>query len=92
MRISSIQNTNYYAKTNVTNTIKKDCSNSNFTSRQNLQLLPNFGYGKDLITRKQPVFTGNITKAATELVQQIPIEIGSFISRFKAGRHYCNWK
>lgn len=74
MRISSIQNTNYYAKTNVTNTIKKDCSNSNFTSRQDLQLLPNFGYGKDLITRKQPVFTGNITKAATELVQQIPIE------------------
>lgn len=74
MRITNIQSANYYAKTNVTNTIKKDNSQSNSVLHQEMRDLPNFGYGKDLINKKQPIFTGTISKAAIELAQQLPFE------------------
>lgn len=74
MRISSIQSVNYYAKTNVTNTIKKDNQNSNSVLHNNMTSLPNYGYGKDLISKKQVLFTGSISKAAVELAQQLPFE------------------
>lgn len=74
MRIASIQSVNYYPKTNVTNTIKNDNNMSVSVLRGGMQTLPNYGYGRDLVNRKQPVFTSSISKAAVELAQQLPFE------------------
>ena len=74
MRIASIQSVNYYPKTNVTNTIKNDNNMSVSVLRGGMQTLPNYGYGRDLVNRKQPAFTSSISKAAVELAQQLPFE------------------
>lgn len=76
MRISEIQGVNYYSKLSKPDNKTNNKNNMNVVSKPETSLLPNYSYGKDLINtnKKQTVFTGNISKTAIELAQQLPLE------------------
>lgn len=76
MRISKIQGVDYSPKQNDVNQKVNTNKNINMISKPEMSLLPSHSYGRDLvnINKKQPVFTGNISKTAIELAQQLPLE------------------
>jgi ATP-dependent 26S proteasome regulatory subunit len=71
MKITPINNISQDVKFSRKNSIK----NSSMMSmpQSNMQVLPNYGYGKDLISKKIS-FTGSITKNALDFALLIPVE------------------
>lgn len=76
MRITKINyGENFYQK-DLSNTKNNELNNRNSAFQTQMVTMPNFGYGKDLVNRKQINFTGSgeIRKAAETLLQQFPLE------------------
>lgn len=77
MRISSIDSVNkqVYNKQLVSN--RQGISSANSSGNPNMQSLPSYSYGRDLVNRKQVSFTSapnDVRKTAITLLNQFPLE------------------
>lgn len=76
MRITKINYGERIYQRDLNNTKNNELSNKNSTVQNQMVTLPNYGYGRDLVNKKQINFTGanDIRKAAETLLQQFPLE------------------
>jgi ATP-dependent 26S proteasome regulatory subunit len=85
MKITQISriDTNYR---NNTRSLNKNYTTNNIQTTANMQTLPNYGYGRDLVT-KNVSFKGNVAKEAIDFALLLPVEerLAEVLSSLKYG-------